>query len=204
MNEDYSEFPQRLADFMAKHGCVVPDSAILRCTAHLQVLSKWNRVMNLVGDLSLDTAVSRHYGEGLFLASLLPGSFAIVADIGSGGGFPGAPIAAYWPDRHVVLVESRLKKATFLRESTRDWGNCSVFAGLAESMNTPVECLTARGVDVSLVTALAIERNVALAMLVATDTARATEKLFTLRNRRSCVVPIPWRPQAAVVLVERQ
>jgi 16S rRNA (guanine527-N7)-methyltransferase len=43
-----------------------------------------------------------------------------LADVGSGGGFPGLPIKILRPDLHVFLIESNIKKATFLAEVSRD------------------------------------------------------------------------------------
>ncbi len=60
---------------------------------HYQLLTRWNQVLNLSSIRTLEAAVVRHYCESLFLAANLPADAHSVADVGSGGGFPGIPIA---------------------------------------------------------------------------------------------------------------
>src|SRR5260370_19632963 len=45
-----------------------------------------------------------------------------IADVGSGGGFPGLPLKIIRPELQVMLIESNIKKATFLAEVIRDLG----------------------------------------------------------------------------------
>ncbi len=55
-----------------------------------------------------------------------------VADVGSGGGSPGLPLAAARPDLELVLLESHRRKCAFLEESARDFPNVSVLCARAE------------------------------------------------------------------------
>jgi 16S rRNA (guanine527-N7)-methyltransferase len=55
-----------------------------------------------------------------------------VVDVGSGGGVPGIPIAAALPEREVVLLEARRRKADFLERGARDFPNVRVVRGRAE------------------------------------------------------------------------
>lgn len=55
-----------------------------------------------------------------------------VADVGSGGGSPGLPLAAALPHLAFVLVESSRRKCAFLRETARDFPNVSVVCARAE------------------------------------------------------------------------
>lgn len=93
---------------------------------HKALLLKWNRIVSLVSPGDLEVLVERHYGESLFLAGLLPRGPLRVVDVGSGGGFPGVPLAVARPDCHVTLVDSNHRKAAFLREATRGWENVEV------------------------------------------------------------------------------
>src|SRR5260370_802044 len=74
--------------------------------AHLQLLQKWNRKINLTAIRDLPEAVRRHIAESLFLAAQLPPGPVTICDLGSGGGFPGVPVAIARPDCRVTLVES--------------------------------------------------------------------------------------------------
>jgi len=58
----------------------------------------------------------------MFGATLLPVENCRLADVGSGGGFPGLPLKILRPDLNVFLVESNVKKATFLAEVIRELG----------------------------------------------------------------------------------
>jgi 16S rRNA (guanine527-N7)-methyltransferase len=58
----------------------------------------------------------------MFGAALLPVENCRLADVGSGGGFPGIPLKIMRPDLQVFLVESNFKKATFLAEVVRELG----------------------------------------------------------------------------------
>jgi 16S rRNA (guanine527-N7)-methyltransferase len=55
-----------------------------------------------------------------------------IVDVGSGGGSPGIPLAAALPEREVVLLEARRRKADFLRETARSFANVTVVEGRAE------------------------------------------------------------------------
>ena len=105
---------------------------------HYELLVKWNQTLNLTRIESLEEAVERHYAESLFLASFLPphrGNRTLrIADIGSGGGFPGLPVAVFRPDCSVTLIESHQRKAVFLKEASRNLPNVKVVAKRAEEV----------------------------------------------------------------------
>jgi 16S rRNA (guanine527-N7)-methyltransferase len=77
------------------------------------LLLRWNEVYNLTGVRGADEIVDRHLVESFALRALLRGSH--VADVGSGGGLPGLPLAIAEPERRFTLIESRAKRVHFLR-----------------------------------------------------------------------------------------
>ncbi len=97
--------------------------------SHLDLLQKWNAQISLTAIKGEGEIVMRHFGESLFAARvLLHGaqygrSVVRFADLGSGAGFPGMPLALYaeWSGitLDATLIESNQKKATFLREVAR-------------------------------------------------------------------------------------
>lgn len=103
---------------------------------YLDLLLRWNERINLTAVRRPEEIVTRHFGESFFLAEQLldPTWCGHVADVGSGAGFPGVPIAIYAPQARVSLIESNNKKAAFLRELTRAlrMHRIAVFAGRAE------------------------------------------------------------------------
>ena len=64
----------------------------------------------------------RHFCESMFAAEAIPLKNGRLADIGSGGGFPGLPLKIMRPGLQVFLVESNIKKVTFLAEVIRELG----------------------------------------------------------------------------------
>jgi 16S rRNA (guanine527-N7)-methyltransferase len=86
-----------------------------KLAAFIELLLHWNRVHNLTGIRDRDELLDRHLVESLALKSLIEGETA--ADIGSGGGLPGIPLAIVLPDRRFTLIESRRKRASFLRHA---------------------------------------------------------------------------------------
>jgi 16S rRNA (guanine527-N7)-methyltransferase len=83
----------------------------------LAELDSWRRRLNLTGRLSGDDLVT-HALESAMGATLLPPEGAVV-DIGTGGGFPGVPLAILRPDVAVTWLEPREKRAAFLRHVAR-------------------------------------------------------------------------------------
>ena len=69
--------------------------------------------MNLTGLKERGAIVRRHFLEPILAADLIDGQGRLI-DIGSGNGFPGAPLAILHPGLELVLVESSEKKSTFL------------------------------------------------------------------------------------------
>jgi 16S rRNA (guanine527-N7)-methyltransferase len=102
--------------------------------AHLELLMRWNKTVNLTAIRNREEAIERHYGESLFLAASLPPGALRIADVGSGGGFPGFPVAVLRPDCTVTLIESHQRKAVFLKETSRAMPNIRVLAKRAEDV----------------------------------------------------------------------
>lgn len=119
---------------------------IEQLSRHYDLLTSWNRVLNLTGVRSLEEAVERHYCESIFAACHLPEGAATVADIGSGAGFPGIPIAILRQDCTVALIEAHQRKAVFLREATRDQANIRVLAMRAEDVVGHFDWVVSRAV----------------------------------------------------------
>lgn len=114
--------------------CDLPEPQIERLKLHYELLTRWNRVLNLTSVRTMEESVERHYCESVFAACHLPAGPASAADVGSGAGFPGIPIAIVRPDWSVVLIESHQRKAAFLKEASRDLANVRVVARRAEDV----------------------------------------------------------------------
>jgi len=86
-----------------------------RLLAYLALIEKWNRVHALTSVRDPERMVILHLLDSLAVLGHVPeGS---LADVGSGAGLPGIPIAIAQPSRPVALIEARAKKAAFLRQA---------------------------------------------------------------------------------------
>jgi 16S rRNA (guanine527-N7)-methyltransferase len=92
----------------------------------LDLLIEANQTMNLTRITDREQAENLHIGDALSLLQYIPAGEIAVADIGSGGGVPGIPLAIARPDARVLLVESTKKKAAYLRQTVEALGLTNV------------------------------------------------------------------------------
>ena len=117
--------------------------------AYLALLVRWNRTYNLTAIRDPREMVTRHLLDSLAMAAHVDSGR--LADLGTGPGLPGIPLAIAHPQLQVTLVESNGKKARFLREAVRQLGldNARVAESRAEALDEPgaFDNLTARAMD---------------------------------------------------------
>lgn len=89
--------------------------------AYTQLLTKWNKTINLVAPSTLDELWTRHIWDSYQLLELIPEG-ADIADIGSGGGLPGLVTAIARPDCPITLIERDQRKAAFLKQVVMSLG----------------------------------------------------------------------------------
>jgi 16S rRNA (guanine527-N7)-methyltransferase len=87
---------------------------------YIDVLLRWNEKMNLTAIRDPIEILYRHICESAFGTAVLSAEKCRLADVGSGGGFPGIPMKIVKPDIDLFLIESNMKKATFLTEVVRE------------------------------------------------------------------------------------
>ena len=98
------------------------DQQVTQIQQYTRLLWAWNEKVNLTAIRDPLEILYRHFCESMFGSTLLPVENCRLADVGSGGGFPGLPLKIIRPDLNVFLVESNVKKATFLAEVIRELG----------------------------------------------------------------------------------
>lgn len=117
--------------------------------AYLALLARWNRTYNLTAIRDPHEMVTRHLLDSLAMVPHVESGS--LADLGTGPGLPGIPLAIARPRLQVTLVESNGKKARFLREAVRQLGlgNARVAESRAEALAEPeaYDHLTARALD---------------------------------------------------------
>jgi 16S rRNA (guanine527-N7)-methyltransferase len=95
----------------------LPPSLTVPLQAYLALLDRWNRAYNLTAIRDPREMVTKHVLDSLAMHGFVRGDK--LADLGTGAGLPGIPLAIANPDLQVTLVESSGKKARFLREAAR-------------------------------------------------------------------------------------
>ncbi|HKM80590.1 MAG TPA: 16S rRNA (guanine(527)-N(7))-methyltransferase RsmG [Candidatus Acidoferrum sp.] len=89
---------------------------------YIRILRRWNEKLNLTAIRDPLEILYRHFCESMFAAVAVPTENGRLADIGSGPGFPGIPLKILRPELELFLVESNIKKGTFLAEVIRELG----------------------------------------------------------------------------------
>jgi 16S rRNA (guanine527-N7)-methyltransferase len=89
---------------------------------YIDIMLRWNDKINLTAIRDPMEILYRHICESAFGTSVVSVEKCRLADVGSGGGFPGIPMKIAKPDMDLFLVESNMKKATFLTEVVRELG----------------------------------------------------------------------------------
>jgi len=186
-------FPELLREKLAGLVELTPEH-VQALQNHYELLLRWNRVLNLTSIDSLEEAVERHYCESVFLTIHLPAGSLRIADIGSGAGFPGIPVAVLRPDCRVSLIESHQRKAVFLREATRAMPNVEVLAKRAEEVAGTLESgahfdrAISRAVAYKDLAGVALKSIASAVDLLTGEEAPPADWCFTWNSP----IPLPW------------
>lgn len=107
---------QRLTGDAAQLGVALTDGDASRLLTLLEELERWNRTYNLTAIAAADR-VTHHLLDSLAVQPDLHGT--TVADVGTGAGFPGLPLALVNPQRRFTLIDSNGKKVRFVAHAAR-------------------------------------------------------------------------------------
>ena len=120
--------PEAVMRLCADQGFSVSERQAQQLAEYLELLMKWNRVMNLVGANSWETCLESLVSDSLHLTRYLEnqtgmaqcccanseGDDAQIWDLGAGAGLPGIPLRMFWQRGEYWLVEAREKRSLFL------------------------------------------------------------------------------------------
>ena len=168
--------------------CQLSGAQLDQLQEHYELMVRWNKTINLTRIEGVQEAVDRHYAESLFLGVKLPPGPLNIADVGSGAGFPGIPIAILRPEVSISLLESHHRKAVFLKEATRSLSNVTVICKRAEDVRQPFDWIVSRAVSWTDLEGLTIAPKLAL---IGTDACGES-------------ITLPWVPERRLVLVSRE
>lgn len=113
------DFRERLHARAAVAHVKLSDPLLDRLLVYYALLTRWNRILNLTSLDDPDAAIDRLLLEPVAAAAHLPAA-AVLVDLGSGGGSPAVPLALALPAVELEMIESRTRKAAFLREVVRE------------------------------------------------------------------------------------
>ncbi|HZW51313.1 MAG TPA: 16S rRNA (guanine(527)-N(7))-methyltransferase RsmG [Rudaea sp.] len=141
---DRASLYARLQAGLAELGLAPGADACERLLDYVELLTRWNAAYNLTAVRAPDEMVTRHLLDSLAVAKLVRGDS--LADLGTGAGLPGIPLAILAPERQHTLIDSNGKKVRFLREAVRTLGlaNVQVQQSRVEDARGQYDCITAR------------------------------------------------------------
>ena len=134
----------RLEQGIAALGVQLPAGAVERLLDYQALLARWNGTYNLTAIRDPGEMVSRHLVDSLAILPYVQGQS--LADLGTGPGLPGIPLALARPELQVLLVDSNGKKVRFLREAIRSLKleNVRAVQSRVEDVEGQFDCITAR------------------------------------------------------------
>lgn len=105
---------ENFQESLARDGVRLDEKQIKQFEQYLHLLQEWNEKMNLTAITQEEEIWEKHFYDSI--VPFLHTSFKTFADVGSGAGFPGIPLAILWPDRQFTLIEPLAKRCKFLEE----------------------------------------------------------------------------------------
>jgi 16S rRNA (guanine527-N7)-methyltransferase len=141
---DRNALQARLEQGIDALGLRLPADAVGRLLDYQALLERWNGAYNLTAIRDPAEMISRHLLDSLAILPYVQGD--ALADLGTGPGLPGIPLAIAAPGRQVLLVDSNGKKVRFLREAIRALKLEGVRAvqSRVEEVEGRYDCITAR------------------------------------------------------------
>lgn len=183
---------QRLMRDAATLGVALTEKDAVRLCTLLDELTRWNRTYNLTAIRNPEEMLTHHLLDSLAIHADLVGEH--IADVGTGAGFPGLPLALVQPARRFTLIDSNGRKIRFVAHAARLLGLANV-----EALQARVEALApARPFDT--VVARAFAPLPELLQKVAPITGPAT-RVLAMKGKRPdqemAALPHGWRLVAA-------
>jgi 16S rRNA (guanine527-N7)-methyltransferase len=129
----------------------LPEATLRRLETYAKLLEKWQRVINLVGQSSLDDLWVRHFADSLQVSEAVPEARRWL-DLGSGAGFPGLVTAIKYagePGALVHLVEADRRKCAFLQNVIRETSapaivHCGRLEKILPALEEQIDAVSAR------------------------------------------------------------
>ncbi|WP_456400177.1 16S rRNA (guanine(527)-N(7))-methyltransferase RsmG [Persephonella sp.] len=142
---------EKLKELCQKNGIPLGDSDLELFERYMNLLSKWNKVYNLTSIRKKEEIITKHFFDSLTLIKLfehikLDVKGKEIADLGSGGGFPGVPLKIFFKDTvEMFLIEAVNKKCIFLEMLKRELSiDYTVICKRSEEINKKFDIVLSR------------------------------------------------------------
>lgn len=129
-------------------GMKLSEEQLAQLDRYLDLVIEWNEKINLTRIVDRADAEVKHIADALTLLRLLPKGLVTLADVGTGGGVPGVPIAICRPDIMVTLIDSTKKKLDTIQKIVDAIGlkNVTMLHTRIEQVKAKYDVITARAV----------------------------------------------------------
>jgi 16S rRNA (guanine527-N7)-methyltransferase len=213
-NAHSSGWAKKLTDGAQSFNLHLNENTVALFERYLQELLRWNERINITAVRTPEDIAVKHFLDSLSIVPYLPEK-GRMADIGSGGGFPGIPVKIVQPSLHLTLIEASRKKANFLRHIARTLAlrGIAIWEGRIESMSgeEPFDCVTGRAVAdlkkfLKIAAPLVKDQGVIVAMKgrnIAGELRAAEEELVNSRLKLIAekIFPLPYRGGTRTILL---
>lgn len=134
---------------LLKYFPTLSDQQRQQFTALQDLYAEWNAQINVISRKDMDAFYLHHVLHSLAIAKVMAfNGGAKVLDVGTGGGFPGIPLAILFPETHFILVDSIGKKIKVVEEVSAALGlkNVKAIHGRAEEIKGQFDFVVSRAV----------------------------------------------------------
>ena len=205
-------FRDRLFARLAPGSISLTSDQIERLAEYWRLLERWNSRINLTSLPLRDypsVGIDRLIVEPLLASSLMPATPISWYDLGSGGGSPAIPLKIVIPGAQLIMVESRSRKAAFLREVVRSLEltesarvETKRFEDVAAERESGADCITSRAVRTDGAFAAALTRLASPgAQILLFESAESPSEIQGFKLIHS--IPLPATSSVARLIVPR-
>jgi 16S rRNA (guanine527-N7)-methyltransferase len=187
---------------LSEFSVAATDEQVIQIQQYMKILLGWNEKLNLTAIRDPLDILYRHFCESMYAGVSVPMEEGRLADVGSGAGFPGLPLKILRPNLQVFLIESNVKKATFLAEVIRELGleDTRVLVSRYEELGeevAPLDFVCSRAVgEVGALLEWAVSKQVAARQVILWIGSRDLDQLQRIRTwdwREPILVPHSMR-----------
>jgi 16S rRNA (guanine527-N7)-methyltransferase len=148
-NDVTKKLKKKTLDIIQKYFPDISVEQLKQLEQLLPLYSEWNEKINVISRKDVDNFYERHVLHSLSIAKVI--SFQkgeTVLDIGTGGGFPGIPLAIFFPETQYILTDSITKKITVVKEvaAALQLKNVTAIVERAENIKDDVDYVVTRAV----------------------------------------------------------